>query len=544
MKKQIVISIAITFCIFTKAKSQVAPSIHWQNTMGGTNDDMLYSLAPTADGGYICGGWSISGIGGDKTENNTLGDYWIVKLDSAGNIMWQNTIGGADGDELKSVSQTTDGGYICGGTSASNISGDKTENSQGSTDYWIIKLDASGNIQWQNTIGGNAADILASVIQTKDGGYLVGGSSYSDLSGDKTEANTGFSWTSDFWIVKLNAAGNIQWQNTVGGSDHDELYTITQAADGGYFCGGWSQSNSSGDKTENSLGFDDCWLVKLDSSGVLQWDNTMGGSDGDELVSVVPSQDNGCVFAAVSWSNISADKTENSMGFGDYWIVGLDSSGNIKWQNTIGGAGIDAPYSIAATADGGYVCGGKSDSNSSGDKTENSRGFEDYWIIKLDGSANIQWQKTIGGNENDVLRCIYQTGDKGYICAGYSQSPFSGEKTEVNWDPTLLTNDYWIVKLYDDTTTGIHKNNFDNAEIHIYPSPASAYLNVELPFKNKSGENCTLYLLDVMGNQVLYMNVYTAHIKVSTENISKGIYFLKIVNGTNSYLKKIVISKL
>ena len=209
------------------------------------------------------GGTSTSNISGDKTEISQGDfDYWVVKLDASGNIQWQNTIGGNGFDDLGSLQQTADGGYILGGKSNSNISGDKTENSQGVLDYWVVKLDASGNIQWQNTIGGNGFDELISLQQTADGGYILGGYSVSNISGDKTENSQG---GKDYWVVKLDASGNIQWQNTIGGNGNDELYSLQQTTDGGYILGGQSISNISGDKTENCQGFYDFWVVKLDA---------------------------------------------------------------------------------------------------------------------------------------------------------------------------------------------------------------------------------------------------------------------------------------
>ena len=187
-------------------------------------------------------------------------DYWIVKTDASGNIMWQNTIGGSGTDELYSIQQTLDSGYILGGMSSSNISVDKTENSIGLDDFWMVKTDASGNVQWENTIGGSNYDWRGDVRQTTDGGYLVGGLSASGISGDKTEnSNGGF----DYWLLKTNSAGIILWQTTIGGSGNDYLYGFQQTADGGFFLSGASESDISGDKTENSNGGFDYWIVKL-----------------------------------------------------------------------------------------------------------------------------------------------------------------------------------------------------------------------------------------------------------------------------------------
>jgi hypothetical protein len=186
----------------------------------------LQSIKQTSDGGFILGGSSDSNISGDKTENCLGGtDYWMVKTDAMGTIQWQNTIGGSGYEYLFSIEQTTDGGYILGGYSSSNISGDKSENSIGGNDYWIVKTDSTGNVQWQNTIGGSSSDILYSINQTTDEGFILGGYSLSNITGDKTENNLG---GRDYWIVKTDSTGNIQWQNTIGGSSNDQLQSINK----------------------------------------------------------------------------------------------------------------------------------------------------------------------------------------------------------------------------------------------------------------------------------------------------------------------------
>jgi hypothetical protein len=249
------------------------PDIEWDNTIGGSGFDVLLSVLQTSDGGYLLGGYSDSGANGDKTENSQGGnDYWVVKLDASGAVQWDNTIGGSGNDILFSVLQTSDGGYLLGGRSTSPAGGDKTENSLGNFDYWVVKLDGSGGVQWDHTIGGSGDDLLFSVIQTSDGGYLLGGYSDSDANGDKTENSQG---GSDYWVVKLDGSGAVQWDNTIGGSDVDELYSVIQTSDGGYLLGGYSDSGANGDKTESSQGETDYWVVKLDGSGC----STMGQYD-------------------------------------------------------------------------------------------------------------------------------------------------------------------------------------------------------------------------------------------------------------------------
>jgi hypothetical protein len=196
----------------------------------------------------------------------------VVKLDSLGNIQWDKTVGGDFADEFSDLKQTTDGGYILGGNSVSDSSGEKTENSRGLInwwiDYWVVKLDSLGNVQWDKTIGGNDQDILTSLQQTTDGGYILGGFSYSDSSGEKTESKHRLS---DYWVVKLDSLHNIQWDKTIGGNDADQLSTVKERKENRYVLGGTSYSDAAGNKNDTSRGSADFWIVALvdetDSTG-------------------------------------------------------------------------------------------------------------------------------------------------------------------------------------------------------------------------------------------------------------------------------------
>ncbi|MBP9796008.1 MAG: putative metal-binding motif-containing protein, partial [Chitinophagales bacterium] len=439
----------ILLVFFTLTSFSQAPEIEWQNTIGGISSDEL-SICQTQDGGYIIGGSSQSGLSGDKTEPGYgAQDYWVLKLDSLGEIQWQKSAGGGSMDNLYDLCQTNDGGYILGGSSLSDISGNKTEATiAGSFDYWIVKLDSLGNILWQNNIGGSGNDQLYSVDATLDGGCILGGYSNSPISGDKTENN--ILGSDDYWVVKLNSTGDIEWQNVIGGSGQDWLYCIRNTTDNGYIISGRSYSGISGDKTEENIaGSSDFWIIKLDSSGVIQWQNTIGGNLEDWPLAIEQTDDKGFIVGGLSNSNLSGDKTEASLGTYDYWVVKLDSLGNIDWQNTIGGSLTDVCSSLRPTIDDGYIVGGSSYSGISGDKTELNVGFSDYWLIKLDNIGNILWQKTIGGWSDDNLITIQDTQNNGYIVGGWSNSPFSGDKTEDN----VGVSDFWIVKLFPDECT-------------------------------------------------------------------------------------------
>ena len=423
--------------------AQTDPQILWQKTLGGSSEDILYPNYPTSDGGYILGGFSESNISGDKTDNSFgVNDYWVVKLDMHRNIEWQKSIGGSGQDYIYDIKETYDGGYVLAGNSNSGISGLKTESSYGGDDFWIVKLNSVGSIQWQKTIGGSGTDLLRTIAITNDGGYLIGGFSNSNISGLKTEnSNGGY----DYWVVKLDSSGNIEWQNTIGGSADEEIDRVLQTYDGEYLIAGTSWSNISGDKSENSYGNVDDWFVKLDTSGNIIWQKTIGGSGREYPPVIKQTADSGFIYGASSYSGVSGLKTDFNRGIVDFWVVKLDKTANIEWQKTFGGSQEDLFTSVDLTTDGGYIICGNSKSNVSFEKAENSKGDYDFWVLKLSHFGNIEWQNTIGGSGIDAPFLTSQCSDNNYLVGGYSYSGISGDKTEN----TRGGADYWMVKILD-----------------------------------------------------------------------------------------------
>jgi hypothetical protein len=406
----------------------------------------MYSVQQTKEGGYILGGDSDSPVSGDKTEDSWgSSDYWIVKTDENGIKQWDKRFGGSGKEEFYSVEQTTDGGYFLAGWSASQISGDKTQTSRGLNDFWVVKTDSLGVKQWDARFGANGDEDLRAAEQTADGGYILGGISTSmGINGDKTQPN--WSVGSDYWIIKIDANGVKQWDARFGGLDQDELNAIHQSSDGGYILGGWSKSGISGDKSQNSRGINDYWIVKIDANGVKQWDARFGGGEQEYLYSLEQTADKGYILGGYSFSGISDDKTEDSRGGYDYWIVKTDSSGVKQWDARFGGSGYDKLKFINRVADGGYVMAGWSESEADGDKTQGSWGLGDYWIVKTDANGEMQWDAVFGGTGQDKLHIIPQTNDGGFLLGGYTYSQVGGEITQ----PSQGLNDYWIVKLSPD----------------------------------------------------------------------------------------------
>lgn len=423
----------------------------WQKTIGGSDVDALTLVINTTDGGYFLAGYSRSSASGEK-EQSSWGaeDYWIVKLDISRNIQWHKTIGGIGLDELRYAIQTTDGGYLLGGWSSSDASGNKTENTigpYGGGDYWIVKIDVAGNIQWQKTLGGDGGEICTQVLQTTEGGYLVVGNSTSGIYGDKTAPGRG-SW--DYWVLKLDASGNTIWQESYGGNEFDFLNSAVQSPDGGYLLAGHSNSGISGNKTVDTKGGSDYWMVKINSTGAVQWQKSHGGTSEDYLRTVLNTDDGGFFVSGASNSGATANKSESSRGGYDYWVLKLNGSGDIQWQRTLGGIQEEDLFRSIQTSDNGFLLGGHSYSGISGDKSEVSRGGNDNWIIKLNDSGNICWQKTIGGGDGDgaitaftFAFSVIEDSDNNYVVGSSSVSSNSGEKNEGSrgsWD-------YWLYKL-------------------------------------------------------------------------------------------------
>ncbi|SDG36681.1 Por secretion system C-terminal sorting domain-containing protein [Dyadobacter soli] len=417
------------------------PAKLWDKTIGGNGDEYQVKVIQTSDGGYMVAGSSPSNASGDKSENSKGNlDYWIIKLNDSGVKQWDKTIGGNGADFLSDIRQTFDGGYILAGTSQSGLSGDKSKGSL-SPDAWIVKLSASGSIEWDNTLGGNDGDNVKEIRQTADGGYIFISDSFSGLSGDKTEPSRG---SFDLWVVKLNVNGSKAWDRTYGGSDYEMNGSLSLTADGGYIIGGMSGSGISGDKTQANFGQPDYWILKLSSSGVKEWDRTFGGDNSDFFRRIVQTPSGDYLAAGDSYSGISGNKSADNQGPSsrDFWVVKIDGNGNKIWDKAYGRGGqYDEFTSLATTSDGGFVLGGWSLA------LDPKEDFDfDYWLTKLSPDGAYQWDKTFAGPKQDVLYSVVPTSDRGYIIGGHSYSGAGPDKSENNNGD----GDFWIIRLATD----------------------------------------------------------------------------------------------
>jgi Secretion system C-terminal sorting domain len=386
------------------------PSIQWQKTYGGSSYDEAYDIHQTIDGGHILAGITFSN-NGDVFGHHGGWDFWVLKLANNGGIEWKKAMGGSLSDIARSVRQTADQGYLVVGFAASN-NFDVTGHHGGLTDGWVVKLNSSGSMEWQKAIGGSGRDEIWAMELASDNGCILAGRTNS-IDGDVT-ANQG---KYDIWVVKMNESGVIEWQKTLGGSEDEMATSVRQTSDGGYIVGGETSSHD-GDITSNH-GNVDFWVLKLSASGELEWQKTYGGENADISRDIIESNDGGYVAAGYVGSHNTGDVTGHHGSF-DYWVLKLDASGTIVWQKAVGGIQPDWGESVVPAAGGGYVVAGSTYSND-GD-VEHNHGSTDFWLVKISEQGELLWQETYGGTKGDDCYSIAKTSDNGFVLAGFTWS--------------------------------------------------------------------------------------------------------------------------
>jgi len=332
------------------------------------------------------GGYAILG---DTSSFGAGGsDFWLIKTDADGNMQWNKTYGGTGTETSGDMCLTSDGGYA--------MSGYTTSFGVGGQDFWLVKIDATGNMLWNQTYGGTGNEYAYHVEQTVDGGYALLGQTNSFGAGNN-----------DFWLVKTDSSGNMQWNQTYGGTGNDVGVHVLQTGDGGYALAGSTASFGAG--------ANDAWLIKTDAAGNMQWNKTYGGTGMEFGQCLEPTSDGGYAIACIT--------TSFGAGSLDLWLVKIDSSGNMQWNQTYGGTGSDGPTHFIQTMDGGYAIVGYT----SGDG-------QDAGLFKTDSAGNLQWNMTYGGTGTEISYALLETSDGGYLLTINTSSFGAG------------SNDIWLVK--------------------------------------------------------------------------------------------------
>jgi hypothetical protein len=319
------------------------PAVEWEKTYGGADEDVARCVQQTNDGGYIVVGYTKS-FGAGKT------DIWLVKVNNVGDILWSKTYGDADYDWGNYIEPGVDGGYIIAGTTCSFGSGDM--------DVWLIKIDEGGSVEWSKTFGGPRNDQAKCIRQTKDGGYIIAGTTSS------------FGTSSDFYLLKIDKFGNLKWSKTYGGNQDDEAYCVQQTNDGGYIVVGYTGTLKDGFNV---------WLVKVDEAGGIHWDKFYSAyrSRYNRAYCVQQTNDGGYIIVG----------DREFAGTTDAWVFKVDKLGNIEWEKRFETPGFGGVDFVRETADGGYIIAGSFDWGNN----------LDAWVFKVDKLGTLQWSKIFGG---------------------------------------------------------------------------------------------------------------------------------------------------
>lgn len=394
-------------------------------------------------------------------------------------IEWDRTFGGSAWEELNGSVLTNDNGYLFCGTTFSNISFDVSEPNRGIGDFWIIKTDTAGTKLWDRRYGGNGWDRLWAVINTSDGGYLLGGESDSNAGDGNDEKSEDSMGGLDYWIVKIDDQGNYEWDETIGGTGQDTLFGLAETNDG-YILAGFSGSQPSGDKTAPNYGNADYWIVKIDKNDrTVLWDKTFGGNARDQLFSMKMAHDNGIILGGSSSSDptLTASSGGNKLspfyGLNDMWLVKLDQNGDLQWEQTYGGDGEETIQNILLTSDGGYLLTGQSSSTPDPSTTKLSPNFGhwDYYVVKVDGQGNLEWENTFGGEGTDLAYSAIENGIGNYLICGVSGSmPGSGGGNKTSPLIGNTANDFWMVYLTPDGQEVIWDMSFGGNSIDSPPN--------------------------------------------------------------------------
>ncbi len=517
MKKPLLL-FSILLVFFQYFSSQ---EIQWQKSLGGAQEEYLFDALATLDYGYLLAGSSVSTKSGSKALSSYGNlDYWLWKMNENGELEWEQNLGGLGNDFLRSIRYTADGGYILGGHSDSPVNEVKLDSCRGKHDYWVVKLDPLGKIQWQKTLGGTEDDRLMVVRPLENvKGYILGGTSNSGRSHEKEAVSRG---NSDYWIVQLDASGGIRWQRTLGGNYTDELKGLEVLPDDkGYIVYGYSNSQVSGDKQAEQLGLGDVWVIRLTQKGEVLWQETYGGK-GDDIPVQLQITDEGN-YLLLGYSNSHSEEGT------DYWLVEFDNVGNVNFEETYNIGTTDIATGLTKNKDQTYLISGYTRTNYKSPSGKEAQGVEDYVAIKVDQQGQKLWEKQLGGKGSDRLLSTLQTRDGGYVLSGTSNSGAGRDKS-------IRSNglkDYWVVKLQDEAVA-IEE---EDRSIVVYPIPTERYLTVVVPYAFETG---VALVYDYAGRLLQKQVLKSRTQALDLHHLASGLYIVKIQTEKEEITKKIV----
>ncbi|KFF25051.1 T9SS type A sorting domain-containing protein [Chryseobacterium vrystaatense] len=502
---------------------------------------------------------------------------------SAQEILWQKDIKSSTQDFLSQVTTTIDQQYLISGSSIQSDKLQTGSKQNNGYDFHLVKLNQQGEEVWEKYFSGNNHDYLSASITTQEGGALIAGTSYSSKGLDKKDDSKG---GSDIWLIRINEFGDELWQKTLGTSADEEARAVIQTTDLGFFVAGNVQNSAKG------FGSKDVLVAKLDKDGKVLSEIIFGGKGLDEVEKMIPTRDGGALLGIYSRSNIGGSKKIENFGEGDYWIIKLSNEGKVEWEKNYGGKGDDHIRALVLTSSG-FLIGGESRSERSGNKSVGIEEGTDLWVISLNERGEEIWQKSYNFGNRDILMgmsTINQSQDsgtrnqdftKGILLGGYTQAEgrieandesfwmlyldqegkeqwrkhVKGEskKREERLSDIKLNRDGSII-LAGTSADELGKENWKiiklgdqqidqlmvKQDIKIYPNPVSDYAYVEIGYDFKEAD---IIVYDMGGRQLQSLKTKNKVTKINTQNLIQGAYLVTIKTDANKTANAKLIKK-
>jgi hypothetical protein len=515
---------------------------------GGPGNDNCTGSLMTADGSLLLSGVTYSVVGGEITEpvrgtaSRYNADFWITKTTTQGVKLWDKRFGGDAMESLAKVLATPDGGYLLCGDSYSGISYDKTEDSRGQSDYWIVKVNAQGIKQWDKRYGSSSYDQLKSAIITPDGGSLLLGTTFGQQpSGDRTATLPG---SIGIWVVKLDAAGNKQWDKVFGSSNSSYAVDIVRLTGGGYALGGFI-TGTGGDvtATPHDNAATDYWVVGLDAAGTKQWDKLYGGSYFESLQAMLATADGGLLLGGISMSAVSGDKTQYDVQK-DWWLIKVDAQGTKQWDQIYGPPRPSNSTSLSntlvtmqQTPQGGYLLAGYSGWYGPASPDPDDVPYR-YWLINTTAAGVVQSQQIVSGNKDNVVGGLVQQGTTLWL-AGSSASDVGGDRTA----PNRGNSDFWVVK-YNTTALAVAPSVESASGFSVYPNPVNTGKLTLMLAGIRTQQTVQIQLVNVLGQLVqqrsLTVPATGTEYELPVGSLLPGVYTLVLQMANGTLTKRIV----
>jgi len=424
----------------------------------------------------IAGYSSCSGIEFDKTSSNCSAispDIWVVAFDDSLNIIWDKTFGGASDDRPYGIT-TFNNKILISGYTRSDTSCSVQLSPKGSFDYWVLIIDSLGNKLNEWRFGSSGSDQNCKIKPTLDGGYILMGASNGPADFDKSQACFGIY---DYWVVKLDSSGNKQWDKIFGGNNI-EVYTtwdsfnITCLSDSGYLIYGSTSSAFSGNVSGIPYGSSDAWIIKTNELGQIKWDKRIGGISSENISDIIELNNS---YLIVGSTRSDSGGTINNIGFGnsDIWLMKSDTSGNIIWEQKYGTSYDDYGIKISKTQFGNYNILGEVTITGNGSFSSPSYGMTDYLVMNVDSSGNFLNYIILGSDSLDFPSSLIDLNDSTFLVCGSANHGITAVKHDIGKGAT----DYWAVKIGYSTTTGLNDLS-QNLQLHLLTNPAHDYLEI------------------------------------------------------------------